>query len=152
VIGEHLVAARPLDGSGERQRAGDLELEEPFMTARDLLGRVEVLGDERPCPAEVGPFANADAPAVGLQVRVEAFEDCECAADHAGMHAAGGELRDVREIADFTQDEPERLGEIGARHRADAGGTSHENPCPEVGAVTWRPFSTVDTSPTHRRT
>ena len=47
VVGEHLVAARLLDGRGERPRPGDLGLERAGVALRLLLDLVEVLGEQR---------------------------------------------------------------------------------------------------------
>ena len=47
VVAEHLVAARLLDGGGQRPRAGDLRLERAGVALRLLLDRVEVLGEQR---------------------------------------------------------------------------------------------------------
>ena len=52
-VGEHLVAARPLDGRRQRPRSGDLDLERAGVPLRLLLQPVEVLGEQAAGPAVV---------------------------------------------------------------------------------------------------
>ena len=47
VVGEHPVAAGPLDRRGQRPRSGDLDLERTGVALGVLLDRVEVLGEQR---------------------------------------------------------------------------------------------------------
>ncbi len=142
MIGEHLVAARTFDHRGERQRSGDLDLERPDVTCSQLFGGVEVLRQQRARPAQVRAFARAESPAVGLQVGFDALEHRQTATDHPGVHASRRELGDVRQRADLTEHDAERLGEVGAGHRADAGGATH--------AVTRRSVRLIVAEPTTR--
>ena len=62
VVGEHLVAARPLDRRGERPGAGDLDLEVPGVALERLLEHVEVLGEQAAGPPLVaGPARRRSA-------------------------------------------------------------------------------------------
>ena len=71
VVGEHPVAAGPLDGGGQRPRAGDLDLERAGVALGVLLDGVEVLGQQRPRPAVVDAGRVGQPPAGRLQVGAE---------------------------------------------------------------------------------
>ena len=52
-VGEHLVAARPLDGRGQRPRSGDLDLERAGVPCACSSSAVEVLREQAAGPAVV---------------------------------------------------------------------------------------------------
>ena len=83
VVGQHLVAARPLDRRRQRPGAGDLHLEVPGVALERLLQHVEVLAELAAGPPLVQARAAAgQPPARGLEVGAELGDDGQRPARH----------------------------------------------------------------------
>ena len=87
-VGEHLVAARLLDGRGERPWSGDLDLELTAVALELLLEHVEVLGQQRTCPAVVDTRGVGEPPAGGLEVEPELADDGDATTGQVGDRPA----------------------------------------------------------------
>ena len=140
-VGEHLVAARPLDGRRQRPRSGDLDLERAVVPLRLLLQPVEVLGEQAAGPAVVDAGCVGEPPAGRLQVGAELGHHGERAAGHGRGSAATGHLGQVGQVGQLAEDEPHRLVEVAlvvARVRADAAGERHRGSRPAPSSVARR--------------
>ena len=114
VVGEHLVAARPLDGGRQRPGAGDLHLEVPGVALERLLEHVEVLAEQAAGPPLVAARRRAgQPPARGLEVGAELGDDGQRPARHRGGGAALGELGQVRQVGQLADDDAHGLGRVG---------------------------------------
>ena len=146
VVGEQLVAARPLDGRGQRPRPRQLDLEDAVEVLGLLLELVEVLPEQGAGAPVVDAGRVGQPPARGLEVEAELGDRRERATDHAGLDAATGQLGKVGQVRSLAEDDPDRFGVLlggGAGPRPDAGGDRH------AGAPT-RAVVTMVADPTTR--
>ena len=128
VVGEHLVAARLLDGRGERPRAGHLDLERSLEVLGLLLQRVEVLGEQRAGPPVVDAGSVGEPPAGRLEVEAEVGDHRDRPAGHARGRTAARQLREVGQVGQLAEHDADRLGvllRVVAGPRPDAGGDAH---------------------------
>ena len=128
VVGQHLVAARLLHGGGEGPRPDDLDLERARVVLGLLLEDVEVLGEQRAGPAQVGPGRVGEPPPGGLHVGAEPLRDREPAAGHVASAPRPGSSGRNGSDGTSPEHQPHRLVEVArvvAGHRADAGRQRH---------------------------
>ena len=119
VVGEHPVAARPLDGRGQRPRPGDLDLEGAGVALAVLLDGVEVLGQQRPGPAVVDAGGVGQPPPGRLQVGAELGDQRQRATGHVGVRAAAGQLGQVGQVGQLVEHHPDR--QVVVRRRRSPG-------------------------------
>ena len=126
VVGEHPVAAGPLDGGRQRPRTGDLDLERPGVALGLLLDGVEVLGQQGPRPPVVEAGRVGQPPAGGLEVGAEVGDTASARPVMSRVRAAARELGHVRQVGQLVEHDPDRLGRsrssVPPGMRPDAGG------------------------------
>ncbi len=145
VVGQHLVAARPLDGRGQRPRAGDLHLERagsgrrPAPRARRGPGRAGCgRGAGRPAARRTCPVSRQPAGCRSASSSVtspRARPTIPARTPRPGTSGRNGQV-------ELTEHQPQRLVEValvGPREGADAGCEGHAGHAASVASIVAEP-------------
>ena len=108
-------------GGRQRPRPADLDLQCAPVAVGDLLQRVQVAGQQGLGPAQVAAGPVGEPPALGGELDGQLDQQRRGPAGQVGAGAAAGQFGQVREVGQLIEDQPDRLGGVGAGHRADTG-------------------------------
>ncbi len=121
-VGERRVlAAAELDAGRQRPRPADLDLERALVTIRHLFQRVEVGGQHALGAAQVAPWPGGEPPPAGGELGRHIDQKGGGAPGQVRAGAPGWQLGEVRQVRQLTEDQPQRLGRVGAGQRANSG-------------------------------
>ena len=134
-VGERgILAAGQLDRGRQRPRPAHLYLQRPPVAVGGLLQRVEIGGQQVTGPAQVAARAGGEAPAGGRGLHRQVDQQRGGPAGQVGAGPPGRELDQVGQVGQLAENDPHRLGRVGAGQGSDPGRAARRPREPASGA------------------